>query len=114
MKFNEKIEVLHQLYAEGDLSAERFIDIVRRWSEEYHLVLNETLYFGRCADDETGANDVVPPFNTDWEQGGWTLTYDDETGTSPNEKFSYGITIDPEEMHKIWVELIEERTCTSS
>jgi hypothetical protein len=111
MKFNEKIEVLHQLYVEGELSAERFIDIVRCWSEEYQT---PPIYSGRCPDDETGANDVVPTFNTDWEQGGWTLTYDDETGTSTNEKFSYGITIDPEEMHKIWVELIEERTCTSS
>lgn len=118
MDFNDKIEVLHQLYTEGELSAERFIEIVRRWSEESRSVVNEPfiwppIYYGRWPDEETGTN-PVPPFSTECDQSGWTLTYDDGTSSSENATLTYEVNIDPEQIRKIWKELIEERTCTSS
>lgn len=118
MTFNEKIQVLLELHDQGELSSANFIAIVRRWSESERSVVNEPfiwppIYYGRWPDEEIGTN-PVPPFSTECDQCGWTLTYDPETDTSTNETLTYDVNIDPEQIRKIWKELIKERTCTSS
>jgi len=107
MKLRERIQVLFQLHEEGDLTSDQVIEIIKRWSEESSSILNEPFvwypfYYGRFPEDSS-AGDPTPPFVTECETGGWTLTFDPDTNetTETKDTIVFETSISPETKKRI-------------
>jgi hypothetical protein len=78
MSLNEKIQVLFQLHEEEVLTSDQVVETIKRWLEDGNSVLNEPsisppIYHDFPEDSSKG--DPTPPFVTECERGGWTLTF---------------------------------------